>query len=86
MFNWRDCTLNECAWHIARTSAQRTSAMLKYYESRENLEVVEKILKARTLAKKYRALIRAELITEELVKDGTQIADYFEFKSKDMDQ
>lgn len=86
MFDWQLSTLDECAWHIARTSAQSTTSMLRYYSSCGKTEVVEKIICARSLAKKYRTLIKAQDITEELVNKGMLIADYSEFQTKVVDK
>lgn len=66
MFNWQKASLDECAWHVARESAQLTNAQLTYYKKHENFDVVEKILAARKLAKKYIILIRAEEISRQL--------------------
>ena len=70
MFDWKESTLNDCAWHIARSTPQATNTMIAYYRKKDDNEVVDKILEARKLAKKYRTLIKAERITEELLEKG----------------
>lgn len=66
MFDWINSTVEECAWHITKTSAQSTNSVYVYHERRGNKEITEKIDKARVLAKKYRILMKADEIRKEL--------------------
>lgn len=86
MFDWKESTLNDCAWHIARSTSQTTNTMLVYYRRKGDDEVVDKILEARKLAKKYRTLIKAERITEELLEKGNTNAIDSILHSKGLDQ
>lgn len=86
MFDWQSSTVEDCAWHIARCSAQAATSMLRYYETKGEKEVVDKITEARKLAKKYRTLIQAERITEELLEKGLTNAIDSILHSKALDQ
>ena len=66
MFDWINSTLEECAKHIVETSAQSTNSVYVYHERKGKTDVTEKIDKARELAKKYRILMKADKIREEL--------------------
>lgn len=83
-FKWKEATLEECAWQIAKVSAQNTNTVIRYYK--ENAEVLLKLQEARILAKRYRALIKAERITEELLSEGLQIADHTTSQCKGLDK
>ena len=86
MFDWKSATTDECAWHIARTSAQRTTAALAYYERTKNEGMLTKITEARKMARRYRVLVNAERITEDILKEGLNSADYSSKSAKALDQ
>lgn len=65
MFDWINSTVEECAVHITKTSAQSTTSVYIYHERQGNVVMTDKIKKARELAKKYRILQKAEEIREE---------------------
>lgn len=66
MFNWATTTIDGLAWHIAKVSRQQTMAAITYYRRKGNTEVVRRIEFARALAKKYKVLLLAEDIKQEL--------------------
>ena len=86
MFDWKNSTLEDCAWHVARVSPQHTTSALAYYKRRSDEEVLTKIQEARKLAKRYRVLIKAERLTEEILKEGLESASNTTSAYKGMDQ
>lgn len=86
MFDWKNASLEECAWQVARTNAQRTTGAIAYYKRIDNQEVLTKILEARKIAKRYRVLVRAEQITEEILKEGLDSANYTPITFESLDK
>lgn len=86
MFNWKEATVEECANQIMATSTQSTSSVYKYHSGNGSIEMVEKIDKARALAKALKKLIEANQIAGTLTKEGYQIADYYPVADQAVDQ
>lgn len=74
MFNWKDSSLEDCAWHIARVSAQQTSSVITYYTKRCDKDTLTKIIEARKLAKRYRVLVKEQIMEQELLQEGLSSA------------
>lgn len=85
MFNWVESTVEECAHHIMVTSTQTTSSVYIHHKGMCNEYMVEKIDKARVLAKSLKKLIEANQIAGTLTKEGYQIADYYPVADKAVD-
>lgn len=66
MFDWKNSTIEQCAWHIAEQPASNTYSQIEYYKRKEKFDIVDKILKARALAKKYRVILKADKVKKEL--------------------
>jgi hypothetical protein len=49
--NYQDCTIEELVEHVLSSTVAAITQQLSYYRKKEDLEVVEKILRARILAK-----------------------------------
>ena len=66
MFNWATESIERLAWHIAKVSRQQTMAAITYYRRKGEVETVHKIKLARALAKKYKVILLAEEIKQEI--------------------
>ena len=52
--NYRDCTVEELAQHVLKSTVAAITQQLSYYRKKQEFDVVEKILLARKLAKKMK--------------------------------
>lgn len=68
MFDWINSDVEQCAWHIASQPSSNTYSQIEYHKRLENFEIVSKIIEARKLSKKYRVILRAEKLKEEMLE------------------
>jgi len=68
LFDWINSDVEQCAWHIAATSAANTYSQLEYHKRLGKREVVDKIIEARKLAKKYRIILKADQLKKEMLE------------------
>lgn len=66
MFSWATETIERLAWHIASVSRQRTMAAITYYRRKGEVDIVQRIEFARKLSKKYKVLLQAKEIEQEM--------------------
>ena len=49
--NYQECTIEELANHFLTKTTQAITQQMRYYQSKNNIEIVSKIKKARALSK-----------------------------------
>jgi hypothetical protein len=60
--NYKTCTVEELADHVAASTVAAITQQLMYYQKKDNAEIVAKIKKARLLAKQRKILKEMEEI------------------------
>lgn len=69
MFSWATETIDGLAWHIATVSRQQTMAAITYYRRKGEVDIVQRIEFARRLSKKYKVLLQAKEIEQEMKRE-----------------
>ena len=59
-FDYKNCTVEELADHVEKSTAQLITTTMIYYRNRENTAMVEKIVEARKIVKKRKIIRQLE--------------------------
>jgi hypothetical protein len=65
MFDYQESSVEQIAEHVKKSSRQAITGAKKYYASKGREDVVQKIDKARLLARRDAALAKAEKLAAE---------------------